>query len=212
MRDAGPAPANAAGGPARAADITGLVLAGGRGQRMGGADKGLQAWRGRALVDHVLARLAPQVGELMISANRNVAAYAARGQRVLVDADGDFAGPLAGILAGLRAARTPRLAVAPCDVPGLPEDLVARLAQAVALDPRHTGAVVQRRGADGALRIEPVLCLLSYALADDLARALESGQRKVGQWVAAHAVALPFDRAQDADAFANFNTLADLDR
>jgi len=181
--------------------ITGLILAGGRGQRLGGVDKGLQAWRGRALVDHALDRLAPQVSEVMVSANRNAADYAARGVRVLGDASDDFPGPLAGILAGLRAASTPWLAVVPCDSPRLPVDLVARLASGVG---DASGAVVQRA------RMEPVCCLLSTALADDLARYLDQGGRKVQGWVARHAVAVPFDRAEDDEAFVNVNTPQDL--
>jgi len=190
-----------------AASITGLILAGGRGQRMGGVDKGLQAWRGLPLVDHALARLAPQVREVMISANRNAALYGARTARVLADAADDFAGPLAGILAGLRAARTPWLAVVPCDSPQLPSDLVARLAQGIAA---ARGAVVQRDHGAAGLRLEPVCCLLSTALADDLARYLAEGGRKVEGWVSRHAAPVLFGEPDDAAAFANVNTLADL--
>ena len=182
--------------------IAGLILAGGRGQRLGGVDKGLQPWRGQPLVDHALARLAPQVSTVMISANRNPEAYAARGVRVLADASDDFPGPLAGILAGLRAAATPWLAVVPCDSPSLPLDLVERLARGLG-DAR--GAVAQRNE-----RPEPVCCLLSTALADDLERYLAAGGRKVGGWVARHAVPVPFDRVDDAAAFANINTPDDL--
>jgi molybdenum cofactor guanylyltransferase len=187
--------------------ITGLVLAGGRGQRLGGLDKGLQPWRGLALVDHALARLAPQVGTVVISANRNAALYATRAARVLPDASHDFPGPLAGILAGLRAASTPWLAVVPCDAPRLPLDLVARLAGAVA---GARGAVVQRDHGPQGLRLEPVCCLLSTALADDLAHYLAEGGRKVEGWVARHATPVLFDRPGDAQAFANVNTPADL--
>ena len=189
--------------PARDA-ITGLILAGGRGQRLGGVDKGLQPWRGLPLVDHALARLAPQVRELMISANRNALAYASRGARVLADASDDFPGPLAGILAGLRASSTPWLAVVPCDSPQLPADLVERLAQGLGDAP---GAVV-RRGE----RLEPVCCLVSTALADDLERYLAEGGRKVEGWVAGHATPVSFDRPDDAAAFANINTPDDLAR
>ena len=189
------------------ATITGLILAGGRGQRLGGVDKGLQAWRGIALVDRVIARLAPQVGDVMISANRNEAEYAIRAARVLADDSSEFPGPLAGILAGLRAAPTPWLAVAPCDGPRLPFDLVERLAAGVG---DAQGAVVQRdHGADG-LRLEPVCCLLSTALADDLARYLAEGGRKVEGWVARHATPVRFDRPGDVDAFVNVNTPDDL--
>ena len=188
--------------------ITGLILAGGRGQRLGGVDKGLQPWRGLPLVDHALARLAPQVRAVMISANRNAADYATRAARVLADASDDFPGPLAGILAGLQAASTPWLAVVPCDSPLLPLDLVERLAQGLGGAP---GAVAQRdHGADG-LRLEPVCCLLSTALADDLARYLADGGRKVEGWVSRHAAPVLFDRPDDEPAFANINTLADLE-
>ena len=188
--------------------VTGLVLAGGRGARMGGVDKGLQPWRGRPLAAHAVARLAPQVAGVMISANRNAAAYAALAARVLADEQPDFPGPLAGILAGLRAAPTPWLAVVPCDAPRLPADLVARLAAGLA--DGAGGAVARRTHADGRQRLEPVCCLLSTALVDDLAAALAAGQRKVEAWVARHAVPVDFDRPGDADAFANFNTLAEL--
>ena len=194
--------------PSREA-ITGLVLAGGRGQRLGGVDKGLQDWRGQPLVDHAIARLAPQVREVMISANRNAPAYASRVTRVLADASDDFPGPLAGILAGLRASATPWLAVVPCDSPRLPPDLVERLASGLGDAP---GAVVQRHHGDGVLRLEPVCCLLSTALADDLARYLGDGGRKVEGWVSRHAAPVLFDRQDDAPAFANINTLADLER
>ena len=194
--------------PAREA-VTGLVLAGGRGQRLGGVDKGLQPWRGLPLVDHALERLAPQVGDVMISANRNASAYAARVTRVLADASDDFPGPLAGILAGLRAAATPWLAVVPCDSPCLPLDLVERLAQGLGGAP---GAVAQRLHTDGVVRLEPVCCLLATALADDLARYLAEGGRKVEGWLSRHATPVLFDRPADAAAFANINTLADLER
>ena len=188
--------------------ITGLVLAGGRGQRMGGVDKGLQLFRGKPLVEHAIARLAPQVREILVSANRNVETYAALAARVLVDDSSDaierYPGPLAGILAGLRAARTPWLAVVPCDAPLLPADLVERLA-AAASAAGGTGAVAQRGG-----RLEPVCCLLSTSLSDDLAGYLASGRRKVEGWIAGHAVPAPFERADDAGAFANFNTLDEL--
>ena len=195
--------------PATSATITGLILAGGRGQRMGGVDKGLQPWRGLPLVDHALARLAPQVCEVMISANRNVAQYATRVARVLADDSDDFPGPLAGILAGLRASTTPWLAVVPCDCPRLPLDLFERLAIAAT---SARGAVVQRdQGIDG-LRLEPVCCLLPTSAAADLARYLAEGGRKVEGWVSRHAAPVLFDRVDDEAAFANVNTLEDLER
>ena len=189
--------------------ITGLILAGGRGQRLGGVDKGLQPWRGRPLVDHAIAWLAPQVGAILISANRHAADYASRAARVLADASDDFPGPLAGVLAGLRAAATPWLAVVPCDSPSLPLDLVERLAQGLG-DGR--GAVVQRDLGAAGVRLEPVCCLLSTALADDLAAYLADGGRKVEGWLSRHATPVRFDRPGDAAAFVNINTPDDLAR
>jgi len=192
--------------PSREA-ISGLVLAGGRGQRLGGVDKGLQPWQGRPLVDHAIARLAPQVCTVMISANRNAADYASRGTRVLADAQGGFSGPLAGMLAGLRAVSTPWLVVVPCDSPCLPPDLVDRLAQG--LGQRQAAVVARDHGAAG-VRLEPVCCLLATTLADDLARALEDGTRRVEAWLSRHAATVRFDRPGDAAAFANINTPEDL--
>ena len=199
-------------GPARS-EITGLVLAGGRGQRMGGVDKGLQPWRGRPLVDHALAGLAPQVASLLISANRNVADYARRGVPVLVDGDGDFDGPLAGILAGLRRSTTPWLAVVPCDAPRLPADLVARLAQAIAAaGPGTAGAFVQRREAATARwHAEPVCALLSVTLAPAVAAFLAGGGRKVEAFHDRPGIVRAgFERAGDDAAFANFNRPEEL--
>ena len=189
--------------------ITGLVLAGGRGQRLGGVDKGLQAWHGQPLVDHAIGRLAPQVREVMISANRNAADYARRAARVLADGSGDFPGPLAGVLAGLRAASTPWLAVVPCDAPRLPADLVERLARGLG---GRDGAVVQRDLGAAGVRLEPVCCLLSTSLADDLARFLADDGRKVEAWLSRHAAPVRFERPDDAAAFANINTPDDLAR
>jgi molybdopterin-guanine dinucleotide biosynthesis protein A len=200
--------------------ITGLVLAGGRGRRMGGIDKGLQPWRGQPLVDHAIARLAPQVSAVMISANRNIEAYGERGCAVVADEAQDYQGPLGGILAGLRAVRTPWLAIVPCDAPLLPADLVARFCKSVAVaasegvgpSPAYEGAVAQRDVEGNGPRIEPVVCLLPADVADDLARYLHAGGRKVEPWLLCHARPVSFDRAEDRGAFANFNSLDDLHR
>ena len=115
-------------------DITGLILAGGRGSRMGGVDKGLQAHLGMPLAMHALLRLAPQVGQVMINANRNLSAYESMGAPVWPDALPDYPGPLAGFLAGLEHCATPLLATAPCDSPLFPTDLVARLGERLERD------------------------------------------------------------------------------
>jgi molybdopterin-guanine dinucleotide biosynthesis protein A len=115
-------------------DITGVILAGGEGRRLGGVDKGLQELRGRPMVQWVLERLAPQVDTVLISANRNLQRYAAFGCPVLPDRIPDFAGPLAGLHAALTQAATPLVATVPCDSPFLPADLVARLHAALMAD------------------------------------------------------------------------------
>jgi molybdopterin-guanine dinucleotide biosynthesis protein A len=183
--------------------ITGLVLAGGRGTRMGGVDKGLQNFHGQPLAQHALERLRPQVGNLMLSANRHLADYAAFGVPVWPDADAEFAGPLAGMLAGLAHCPTPYLATVPCDAPLFPLDLVARLA-AVDADI----VVATATDTDGIQRLQPVFCLLRADLHASLAQFLAAGGRKVGQWMAQHqCVRVAFGEAQ---AFFNANTLVEL--
>lgn len=188
--------------------ITGLVLAGGRGSRMGGVDKGLQPLRGRPLAQHAIERLRPQVGPLWISANRHADAYAALGAPVCADTVAGQPGPLAGLLAGLGACTTPWLAAVPCDVPYFPADLVPRLAAGL----QATGAelAIAVTVEDGAPRPHPVFCLLPATLRDDLAAALARDERRVLQWMRRHRCAeVRFD---DTAAFANANTGDDLRR
>jgi len=187
--------------------ITGLVLAGGQGTRMGGLDKGLQHYRGQPLALHTLQRLQPQVGSLLLSANRHLDAYAAFGVPVWPDADSDFAGPLAGLLAGLHHCTTPYLASVPCDAPLFPTDLVARLAAARSAADADI-AMASAPDAHGVQRTQPVFCLLRASLQTSLAQFLAAGGRKVGLWAALHHTVLaPF---ADSAAFFNANTLAEL--
>jgi molybdopterin-guanine dinucleotide biosynthesis protein A len=190
-------------------NITGLVLAGGRGTRMGGVDKGLQTHDGAPLVLHALRRLQPQVGALMISANRHLADYAALGVAVWPDPLPDFPGPLAGLLAGMTHAATPWVASVPCDTPHFPTDLVQRLAQAAAAADADV-AVGCTREADGRLLPQPVFTLLRSTLRDDLAAHLQAGDRKILHWLRRHrCVEVAFD---EADAFFNANTPEELRR
>jgi len=182
-----------------ATPVTGLVLAGGQGRRMQGADKGWVYWHGRPLIEHVLARLRPQVDALLISANRNLPRYRALGYAVVEDDHtrlGAYSGPLAGIYAGLQGVRTPWLAVVPCDAPALPLDLVGRLlAAARAAQAPAVAVCAQRR--------EPVFCLLPRSAAASLAAALQAGVRRPADFLAAAgAVEVCFD---DAAAFLNLN-------
>jgi molybdenum cofactor guanylyltransferase len=189
-------------GPTRS-QITGLVLAGGRGVRMGGADKGWVVYEGQPLVQTTIRRLVPQVGAVLISANRNVDAYRALAE-VVTDADAGLAlepypGPLAGVLAGLRRAATPWVAVVPCDAPALPHDLVEQLATGLRDEP--AGASY----ANAEKRAQPVFALVPRGAAASLQSFMEEGGRAMGGWLAAlGAVPVEFE---DAHGFSNVNSL-----
>ncbi len=183
--------------------ISGLVLAGGRGSRMGEVDKGLQPFRGQTMVQHVLARLAPQVDEVLINANRNLDTYAGFGHRVLPDAIDGFAGPLAGLHVGMGGASYPLIATAPCDSPFLPTDLVARLYQGMR-DANADLAVAKTFD-----QAHPVFCLTRRDLEPHLRAFLASGQRKIDKWYSTlKIVEVPFD--DEEAAFANINTRDEL--
>jgi molybdopterin-guanine dinucleotide biosynthesis protein A len=183
--------------------ITGLVLAGGQGRRMGGVDKGLEPLRGRPLVEWVLERLRPQVAEVVINANQHLAEYARFGHRVVPDEIGGFAGPLAGLHAGLAASVHPFLVTVPCDSPFLPRDLVARLH--AALLAAHADLAVAKTGDQP----HPVFALVRASLAPHLAQFLAAGGRKIDAWYAAlKVVEVPFD--DQAEAFSNINTRDEL--
>jgi molybdenum cofactor guanylyltransferase len=187
-------------------DITGLVLAGGRGSRMGGVDKGLQNHRGLPLALHALLRLQPQVGHAMINANRNLAAYDSMGVPVWPDPLADYPGPLAGLLAGLEHCQTPYLVTVPCDTPDFPLDLVERLAAAV--DEQDAEIAMAATVENGARQVQPVFCLLRSTLLESLVAYLHAGERKIDRWTARHrCTEVLFD---DAAAFFNANTMAEL--
>jgi molybdopterin-guanine dinucleotide biosynthesis protein A len=183
--------------------ITGLVLAGGQGRRMGTIDKGLVPLQGRSMVQHVLDRFRPQVDEIIINANQHRAEYEAFGHPVLADAISGFAGPLAGLQVGLSRASFPLIATVPCDSPFLPDDLVARLSSALA-----------ERGADLAVartfdQPHPVFALVRRSVLPHLTRFLEEGGRKIDAWYASlEAIEVAFD--DEADAFRNINTADEL--
>ncbi len=188
--------------------ITGLVLAGGRGSRMGGVDKGLQAHLGMPLALHALLRLQPQVGQMMLNANRNLGAYEAMGVPVWPDALADFPGPLAGFLAGLERCETPYLVTVPCDTPGFPTDLVQRLATALVAEDAEIAMAATLE--DGQLQVQPVFCLMAATLMESLVAFTQGGQRKIDRWTSQHRCAtVLFD---DAGAFFNANTLDELQR
>ncbi len=187
------------------AGISGVVLAGGLGRRMGSVDKGQQMFLGRPLAAWVADRLAPQVDELLINANRNEAAYAALGFPVIADRLPGFAGPLAGLHAALAHARHPLVATAPCDSPFLPTDLVARLAAAL----HKSGATIAFARCNG--RSHPVFCLCRRVVLPALEQTILNGELRFERWIRAqHHVDVDFD--DQPDAFANINTAEELTR
>jgi molybdopterin-guanine dinucleotide biosynthesis protein A len=188
--------------------ITGIILAGGRGSRMGGVDKGLQNHRGMPLVLHALLRLQPQVGTTMINANRNLGAYEAMGVPVWPDDVDDYPGPLAGFLIGLERCESPYLVTVPCDTPNFPADLVARLAQALEQADAEIAMAATRE--QGELQVQPVFCLMKASLLESLMAFMQAGQRKIDRWTGQHrCVTVEFD---DAAAFFNANTMVELHR
>ena len=185
------------------ASVSGIVLAGGQGSRMGGVDKGLQEFRGRPMVAHVIERLAPQVDEILVNANRNPEAYARFGHRVIADEIPGFAGPLAGFERGLHHATGDLVVTVPCDSPFLPTDLVARLRTRLAS--ANAQVAVARTGDQS----HPVFCLMRRDVLASLQEFLGAGQRKIDRWYAALQVEeVAFD--DEADAFLNINTREEL--
>ena len=189
-------------------DITGLILAGGRGSRMGGIDKGLQSYLGRPLALHALERLRPQVGRLMVNANRNLERYRAMSVAVWPDEVPDFPGPLGGMLAGLVHCETRLMATVPCDTPGFPRDLVERLASGLEREDADIAVAYTREGGD--LRAQPVFCLMKSSLKDALAAFVGAGERKTELF--AHEqrnIRVVFEHGAD---FFNINTLEELEQ
>lgn len=178
--------------------VTGLILAGGQGSRMGGRDKGLVEYEGKPLVDHVLDCIAPQVQEVLISANRNIEDYARRGYLVVTDSLPDFQGPLAGVLEGLQQARYDWVLVVPCDMPHLPADLLARL-----WADRNSHPLVIARDAE---RAHPAVMLIHKNLATGLAAYLENGGRALYKFQSQFGFAATSFAAEQMQ---NINTLED---
>lgn len=197
--------------------ITGLILAGGRGARMGGVDKGLQNFNGTPLTLHTLMRLQMQdavtVSEMMIIANRNLSAYESFGVQVWPDSSDNFAGPLAGFLTGLERCETDLLLTVPCDSPLFPLNLTQRLLDTLIAEDAEI-AVAAAKEEDGSVRAQPVFCLMRVSLLESLVKFMQSGGRKIDAWTAQHkTVLVPFDTDDvDPRAFFNANTLDELHR
>lgn len=183
--------------------ITGVILAGGQGRRMGGADKGLVEFLGKPLISHVIQRLSPQVDEILISANREMETYAAFGHPVMADAIGGFAGPLAGLHMGMTEARHPYVLTVPCDTPLLPMSLVDRLMRG--LINCDADVAVAKTG----IQAHPVFCLCRKTLLPHLEAYLQSGGRKFEDWYSTlDVVEILFNDAPQA--FMNVNTREEL--
>jgi molybdopterin-guanine dinucleotide biosynthesis protein A len=189
------------------AQITGLILAGGRAQRMGGIDKGLIPFHQKPLIESTITRLKPQVSTILINANRNVTKYAAYGYPVIMDETPDFSGPLAGFSAGLKACKTAYLLTAPCDSPLLPENLGIRMAAELEQGDYQL-VYASSKEADGKVWAQPVFCLMRANLQDSLDAFLKKGDLKIDRWFKElKSSTVIFD---DANAFANVNTPEEL--
>jgi len=188
-------------------DITGLILAGGQAQRMGGIDKGLIPFHEKPLIESAIAKLKPQVQTIVINANRNITKYAGYGYPVIMDETPDFSGPLAGFLVGLKACKTPYLLTAPCDSPLLPNNLAQNLS--AEMDRGDFQLVyASSKEADGKVWAQPVFCLMRANLQDSLASFLLKGDLKIDRWFKElRSSTVIFD---DPQVFANVNTPEEL--
>ena len=187
--------------------ITGLILAGGRAQRMGGIDKGLIPFNGKPLIASAITRLKSQVGPILINANRNVTKYASYGFPVIMDETPDFSGPLAGFAAGLKVCNTPYLLTAPCDSPLLPIDLGIKLATEMTRGDFQL-VYASSKEADGKIWAQPVFCLMRTDLQEPLKTFLQKGDLKIDRWFKElRSSTVVFD---DVQVFANVNTPEEL--
>ena len=184
-------------------NITAVILAGGKGQRLGGQDKGLVKYKNKALIEHVIQRIQPQVKKLLINANRNIEKYQAFGFPVINDEMSDFQGPLAGFAIAMKAAKTDYIVTLPCDGPLLPLDLVSRLADKLK---DNTQSIAIAHNGD---RLQPVYAMIPVVLIDSLEDYLDNGDRKIDLWYAEQKTCL-VDFSDQAKAFFNINKKEDL--
>ena len=183
-------------------EITAVILAGGLARRMGGQDKGLMMLNGQPMIEHVIAALIPQVGTLLINANRNLETYRSYGYPVIEDMMGDYFGPLVGMASGVQAAATPYLLTVPCDSPLLHPALAENLFRALEADQAEISV------AHDGTRMQPVFALLRRELLPDLLAYLKNGGRKIDTWYAQHRLTLA-DFSDWPDTFLNINTTDD---
>jgi molybdopterin-guanine dinucleotide biosynthesis protein A len=188
--------------PQHREDITAVILAGGKARRMGGEDKGLIELNGRPLLDYIISGLHPQVGTILVNANRNLARYSEFGYPVVEDILGDYFGPLVGMATGMQSAATPLLVSVPCDSPFIPSQLVATLYRALS----ESGAEISI--AHDGTRLQPVYALLRCQLLPDLLAYLNDGGRKIDTWYGQHHM-VTADFSTGPDVFLNLNTPED---
>ena len=188
-------------------DITGLILAGGRAQRMGGIDKGLIPFHGKPLIESAIDRLQPQVGTILINANRSITKYSHYGYPVLMDETPDFSGPLAGFSVGLKHCKTPYLLTSPCDSPLLPNDLAEKMATELEINNLELVFASSKEN-DGKIWSQPVFCLMKSSLKDSLDVFLCKGDLKIDRWFKElRSGTVVFENPQ---VFANVNTPEEL--
>ncbi|OZA15641.1 MAG: molybdenum cofactor guanylyltransferase [Polynucleobacter sp. 24-46-87] len=187
--------------------ITGLILAGGRAQRMGGIDKGLIPFHGKAMIESAISRLKPQVSTILINANRSITKYSHYGYPVLMDETPDFSGPLAGFSVGLKHCKTPYLLTSPCDSPLLPTDLAKKMADQLEANDLELVFASSKEG-DGKIWSQPVFCLMKSGLHDSLDAFLSKGDLKIDRWFKElRSGTVVFENPQ---VFANVNTPEEL--
>lgn len=184
-------------------DISGVILAGGHGSRLGGEDKGLVDVNSRPMISYCIERFAPQVSTLVINANRNLTTYRELGFPVITDQVTDFAGPLAGIAAALSSCKTSYLAIAPCDSPFLPTDLVARLASPLQASQAEVSVAINGG------RPQPVFAVIATRLYESLYDYLTNGERKIMTWYRQQTI-VEVDFGPDDSPFANINSPDEL--
>jgi molybdenum cofactor guanylyltransferase len=182
-------------------NITAVILAGGRGSRLGGQDKGLVNYKDKALIEHVLERIKPQVGAILINANRNINTYEKYGYPVINDELSDFQGPLAGFASAMKTVKTSHIITLPCDGPKLPRHLVKRLLKS--LDHQTNAIAVAHDGK----RMQPVHALIPVTLVKSLEAFLAAGDRKIDLWYDQQKVVIA-DFSDQPSAFSNINTAA----
>ncbi len=187
--------------------ITGLILAGGRAQRMGGIDKGLISFHGQALIESAIQALKNQVGQILINANRNITKYSTYGYPVIVDEAPDFSGPLAGFYAGLKTCKTPYLVTSPCDSPLMPPDLCAKLAEEME-GGNYQLVYASTQEVNGKIWAQPVFCLMRSDVESSLKGFLSKGDLKIDNWFKELRTSTVIFK--NTKAFANVNTPEEL--